>query len=251
MRVRDLRGDIRLEQVRFTYASGGIHRLDPPPVLDGIDIQVRAGDVVGLMGPSGCGKSTLFRLLLGFERPTQGRILFDGRDLANLDLHSLRRRIGVVLQHGQLIPGTLMENILAGEASWSEEDAWAAARMACIDKDIEAMPMGMHTFVSEGGRNLSVGQRQRVLIARALAKRPSVLLLDEATSAIDNRVQTQLMNNILSLGATCVVSSHRLTAVRAASRLVVLEKGRVVQEGTYQQLLAEKGPFAGLAGRPA
>jgi ATP-binding cassette subfamily C protein len=251
MAVGDLRGDIGLEQVGFSYPADRMNRPDPHPVIDGVDMQVRAGEVVGLVGPSGCGKSTLFRLLLGFDRPSRGRILFDGRDLVDLDLRALRRRIGIVQQHGQLIPGTLLENILAGGACWCEDDAWAAARLACIDKDIEAMPMQMHTFVSEGGRNLSVGQRQRILIARALARKPSILLLDEATSAIDNRVQARVVENILALGATCILSSHRVTAVRPASRLVLLDKGRVVQQGTYRELMAEQGPFADFAGRPA
>jgi ABC-type bacteriocin/lantibiotic exporter with double-glycine peptidase domain len=149
-----------------------------------------------------------------------------------------------------LLPGTLLENILAGQDQWNEADAWAAARLACIDEDIESMPMGMYTFVSEGGSNFSAGQRQRILIARALVRQPSLLLLDEATSAIDNRVQTRLLENIRKLGATCILSSHRMTAMQGADRLFVLDKGRIIQHGSYRELINQNGLLSSLGPAP-
>jgi ATP-binding cassette subfamily C protein len=235
------RGAISLEGVSFAYPGG-------PEVLSGIDLEIRAGEFVALVGASGSGKSTLLRLLLGFEPPSRGTVRYDGEDLAGLDAPWLRRRIGTVLQGGKLWPGDLHTNI-AGAASATLDEAWEAARRAGLAADIEAMPMGMYTMVGEGLSTLSGGQRQRVLIARALVAAPRILLLDEATSALDNLSQASVLESLAGLGATRVVIAHRLDTVRGADRIVVLDRGRIVQQGTFRELAARDGPFAALLAR--
>jgi len=234
-------GAIALEGVRFAYGSG-------PDVLAGIDLEIRAGEFVAIVGPSGSGKSTLLRLLLGFEKPVAGAVRYDGLDLAALDAPWLRRRMGTVLQNGRLWPGDLYGNI-AGASNASLDEAWDAARRAGLAADIEAMPMGMYTVVGEGSSTLSGGQRQRVLLARALVASPRILLLDEATSALDNASQAAVLESIAALGATRVVIAHRLDTVRDADRIVVLERGRIAQQGTFRELAAAEGPFAALLAR--
>jgi ABC-type bacteriocin/lantibiotic exporter with double-glycine peptidase domain len=234
-------GAIRLEGVRFAYPEGG-------DVLHGIDLEIRKGEFVALVGPSGSGKSTLIRLLLGFEVPREGRILYDGEDLSTLNLPFLRRRIGTVLQGGRLWAGDLYTNIV-GAAHLPVEAAREAARAAGLAEDIEAMPMGMYTMVSEGLSTLSGGQRQRVLIARALVSSPSILLLDEATSALDNVSQGVVLEALARLDATRLLIAHRLSTVRDADRIVVLDQGRIVQEGTFPQLAGKPGLFAELLAR--
>jgi len=209
---------------------------------------VRPGEFVAIVGPSGSGKSTLLRLLLGFERPARGTVRYDGRDLATIDVPWLRRRIGTVLQGGKLWAGDLYTNI-AGATSASLDAAWDAARAAGLAADIEAMPMGMYTVVGEGVSTLSGGQRQRVLIARALVGTPRVLLLDEATSALDNLSQKAVLDALAALNATRIVIAHRLDTVRDADRIVVLEDGRIVQQGTFRELAGREGPFAALLAR--
>jgi ATP-binding cassette subfamily C protein len=235
------RGAIRLEGVKFAYPGG-------EDVLHGIDLAIRPGEYVALVGPSGSGKSTLIRLLLGFEEPREGRILYDERDLAALNLAQLRKRIGTVLQGGRLWAGDLYTNIV-GAANLPVEAAWDAARAAGLADDIEAMPMGMYTMVSEGLSTLSGGQRQRVLIARALVARPAILLLDEATSALDNVSQRVVLDALEGLSATRIVVAHRLSTVRGADRIMVLDRGRVVQEGTFPELAAKPGLFAEMLAR--
>jgi len=237
----DPAGAIALEGVAFAYPGG-------PEVLSGIDLEVRPGEFVAVVGSSGSGKSTLLRVLLGFERPARGGVRYDGRDLRALDVPWLRRRIGTVLQDGRLWPGDLYSNI-AGAANASVEAAWTAARHAGLGAEIEAMPMGMYTLVGEGLSTLSGGQRQRVLVARALVGEPRILLLDEATSALDNLSQAAVMEALARLRATRVVIAHRLDTVRAADRIVVLERGRIVQQGTFAELAARDGPFAALLAR--
>jgi ATP-binding cassette subfamily C protein len=237
----DPRGTIALEGVRFAYGAG-------PEVLAGIDLEIRAGELVAIVGPSGSGKSTLLRLLLGFEQPRAGCVRYDGHDLAALDAPWLRRRMGTVLQNGKLWPGDLYTNI-AGASNATLDEAWDAARRAGIAADIEAMPMGMYTVVGEGLSTLSGGQRQRVLLARALVANPRIVLLDEATSALDNASQAAVLESIAALGATRVVIAHRLDTVRGADRIVVLERGRIVQQGTFRELAAAEGPFAALLAR--
>jgi ABC-type bacteriocin/lantibiotic exporter with double-glycine peptidase domain len=217
-------------------------------ILDGVSLTVEPGEFVALVGPSGSGKSTLFRLLLGFDTPEVGAVYFDGQDMAGLDLNALRRQLGVVLQTSRLMSASIFENI-ASSARITMEEAWEAAAMAGLADDILAMPMGMHTVVSEGGTNLSGGQRQRLLIARALALRPRILLFDEATSALDNRTQAIVSESLERLRVTRIVVAHRLSTIRHADRIYVLEKGRLIQQGNFDQLTATPGLFSQLVKR--
>ena len=241
-RVRhDPTGAIRLSGVTFAYPGG-------PAVLKDIDFEIRPGEFVAVVGASGSGKSTLLRLLLGFEAPSAGSIHYDARDLATLDLRHLRARLGTVLQGGKLWAGDILTNIV-GAANVSVETAWEAAKSAGLASDIEAMPMGLYTVVGEGLSTLSGGQRQRVLIARALVHNPRILLLDEATSALDNVSQATVLDALARLNATRVVIAHRLNTVRDADRIVVLEQGRIVQQGTFRQLAEQRGPFSAMLAR--
>jgi ABC-type bacteriocin/lantibiotic exporter with double-glycine peptidase domain len=239
----DPRGAIALRDLRFAYPGG-------EDVLHGVNLEIRPGEFVAIVGPSGSGKSTLIRLLLGFEAPRSGKVLFDGEDIAEMDLAHLRRRIGTVLQGGRLWSGDLYTNIV-GAANLPVEAAWDAARAAGLAEDIEAMPMGMYTLASEGLSTLSGGQRQRMLIARALVGAPAILLLDEATSALDNMSQATVLDGLAKLAATRVVIAHRLSTVRDADRIVVLERGRIVQEGRFAELASRPGLFADLVARQA
>jgi NHLM bacteriocin system ABC transporter ATP-binding protein len=234
-------GAIELRTVSFAYPGG-------PVVLEDIDLAVAPGEFVAIVGASGSGKSTLLRLLLGFEAPAIGQVVYDGRDLATLDLRHLRRRIGTVLQGGKLWAGDILTNI-AGANQIGVEAAWEATRRAGLQRDIEAMPMGLYTVVGEGLSTLSGGQRQRVLIARALAGAPNILLLDEATSALDNLSQATVLAGLAALDATRVVIAHRLNTVRDADRIVVLDRGRIVQQGTFDELAVASGPFAAMLAR--
>lgn len=238
-----LRGEVEVAHVSFRYAGA-----DSPLVLDDVSLRIRPGEFVAIVGASGSGKSTLLRLLLGFERPTSGTVSYDGQDLLGLDLRAVRRQIGVVLQDGKLFTGDILSNIL-GASNLSVEDALEAARRAGLERDLERMPMGIRTLVSEGGTTLSGGQRQRLLIARAIVRKPRLLLLDEATSALDNETQAAVSAGIEALEATRVVIAHRLSTIVHADRILVLSKGRLAQSGTYAELLEAPGPFAQLARR--
>lgn len=234
-------GAVRLENVSFAYPGG-------PPVLSDISLDVPAGAFVAIVGASGSGKSTLLRLLLGFEAPGQGVVRYDGKDLATLDVPHLRRGIGTVLQGGKLWAGDILSNI-AGTHPLTAEEAMRVARAAGLEGDIDAMPMGLYTLVGEGVATLSGGQRQRVLIARALAGNPKLLLLDEATSALDNLSQAAVLTSLAALNATRIVVAHRLSTVRNADHIIVLEKGRIAQQGTFRQLAEAPGPFAAMLAR--
>ncbi|HKI35482.1 MAG TPA: NHLP bacteriocin export ABC transporter permease/ATPase subunit [Gemmataceae bacterium] len=238
----DLAGDIEISHVSFRYRPDGL------PILDDVSIHVRPGEFVAFVGPSGAGKSTLIRLLLGFEAPTAGSVYYDREDLAGLDRQAVRRQIGVVLQDGKILMGDIFSNII-GSSLLTLEDAWEAAYLAGLDDDIADMPMGMHTVVSDGGGTLSGGQRQRLLIARAVVGKPRILLFDEATSALDNETQAKVSRSLERLKATRIVVAHRLSTIRNADRIYVLDAGRVVQQGKYQQLLDQGGLFAELAKR--
>jgi ABC-type bacteriocin/lantibiotic exporter with double-glycine peptidase domain len=200
------------------------------------------------VGPSGSGKSTLLRLLLGFEKLESGSIYYDGQELGGLDVQEVRRQMGVVLQNGRLIVGDIFRNIV-GSGTATQEEAWEAARMAGIADDINAMPMKMHTVIGEDASTLSGGQRQRLMIARAIVNRPRILLFDEATSALDNRTQAIVTASLERLQATRIVVAHRLSTIANAARIYVVERGRIVQSGSYGELIAEPGAFAELARR--
>ena len=238
-----LTGRISLDRVTFRY------QLDAPLILDNISIEAAPGEFIALVGASGSGKSTILRLLLGFETPQTGSVFYDGQDLAGLDVDAVRRQFGVVLQHGQLTATSIFENI-AGSGSVTLDEAWAAARMAGFAEDIEQMPMQMHTMVSEGGGNISGGQRQRLLIARALVHKPRILLFDEATSALDNATQAIVSQSLERLQVTRVVVAHRLSTIQNADRIYVLQHGRLIQQGKFAELAANTtGLFARLMAR--
>ena len=237
-----LTGSIEARHLTFRYLP------DLPPALQDVSFTACPGEFIAFVGPSGSGKSTLLRVLLGFEQPDSGSVYFDGQDFSRLDVQAVRSQIGVVLQSGRVMAGDFFTNIV-GASAHTIDDAWDAARMAGLAEDIEAMPMGMHTVVSEGANTLSGGQRQRLLIARAIVSRPRVVFFDEATSALDNRTQAIVSRSLERLNATRVVIAHRLTTIVNATRLYVMERGRVVQSGSYQDLIAREGPFAELAKR--
>ncbi|MFB2880574.1 NHLP bacteriocin export ABC transporter permease/ATPase subunit [Floridanema aerugineum] len=234
-----LSGYVKLDRVTFRY------RQDGPLNLDDVTIEAKPGEFIAFVGPSGSGKSTTLRMLLGFDVPEQGTVYYDGQDLSGLDISAVRRQLGVVLQNGRINSETVFENI-SGGALISMEEAWDAARMAGFAEDIEQMPMGMHTVISEGGANLSGGQRQRLLIARALVLKPRVIFFDEATSALDNRTQAMVSESLEKLKVTRIAIAHRLSTIRNADRIYVIEAGRVVQQGTFEELANQDGLFAKL-----
>jgi len=237
-----LSGRLRLDHLTFRYRKDGSLNLDD------VTIQAEAGEFIALVGPSGSGKSTIIRLLLGFETPEQGTIYYDGQDLSGLDISAVRRQLGVVLQNGRINNASIFENI-SSNALITMDEAWEAARMAGFAEDIQAMPMGMHTVISEGGTNLSGGQRQRLLISRALVLKPRILLFDEATSALDNRTQAIVSESLERLQVTRLVIAHRLSTIRKADHIYVIEAGRVVQQGTFDQLANQEGLFLKLMAR--
>jgi ABC-type bacteriocin/lantibiotic exporter with double-glycine peptidase domain len=242
MHPGELSGNIEVKHVDFRY------RADTPLVLRDVSVKIPAGRFVAFVGPSGSGKSTLLRLLLGFETSESGSVYFDDQDLTGLDIQAVRQQIGVVLQNGRLAPGSIFENIV-GSAPLTMEEAVQAARLAGLEDDIRAMPMGMHTMVAEGGVGLSGGQRQRLMIARAIVRRPRIIFFDEATSALDNETQSIVSRSLESLQATRVVIAHRLSTIINADYIYLMEKGAVVQEGRYEDLIHREGPFAELARR--
>ena len=237
-----LLGSIEASRIQFRYKD------DLPLVLHDVSFQIKPGQFVACVGHSGSGKSTLFRILLGFEKPESGSIYFDGMDLADIDPQSLRRQMGVVLQNGRVFDGDIFTNIV-GTSPLTLDDAWAAARAAGLDKDIEAMPMGMNTVISEAGGGLSGGQRQRLLIARAIVHKPRILLFDEATSALDNQTQAIVSQSLEQLNATRIVIAHRLSTILHADQIYVFDRGRIVQSGTYDELINQEGLFRDLARR--
>ena len=237
----EIQGDIEVSNLGFSYGEGA-------QILKDVSFVARPGEFIALVGPSGSGKSTMLRLLLGFEKPTSGAIYYDKQDIMDLDLNALRRQFGVVLQSGKLMPVDIFNNIV-GAANHSLEDAWEAARLVGLDKDIEGMPMGMHTVISDGARTFSGGQRQRIMIARAIIHRPRVLFFDEATSALDNNSQAIVTSSLSKLKSTRIVIAHRLSTVIKADRIIVLQDGHIVQNGSYKELIAVPGLFQDLATR--
>ena len=241
--VEKISGAIELNNVSFRYSA------DTPMIIDNLSLKIRPGQYVAIVGKTGCGKSTLMRLILGFETPQKGAVYFDGKDLTSLDLKSLRRKIGVVMQNGKLFQGDIYSNIAVSAPGLTAEGAMKAAEAAGMAEDINNMPMGLHTIISEGGGGISGGQRQRLLIARAIAPNPKLLMFDEATSALDNLTQKQVSDSLDKLKCTRIVIAHRLSTIRQCDRIIVLDKGHIVEDGTYDQLIAQNGFFAELVAR--
>ncbi|MEH2382900.1 MAG: NHLP bacteriocin export ABC transporter permease/ATPase subunit [Nostoc sp.] len=237
-----LAGRVKLDRVSFRY------REDIPLTLDKVTIEAEAGAFIALVGPSGSGKSTTVRLLLGFEQPEEGTIYYDGQDVSGLDISAVRRQLGVVLQNGRINSASIFENI-SGGALVTIDEAWEAAGMAGFAEDVQQMPMGMHTVISEGGTNISGGQRQRLLIARALVLKPKILIFDEATSALDNRTQAIVSESLEQLKVTRIVIAHRLSTIRKADCIYVIAAGQVLQQGNFEQLMMQEGMFAELMAR--
>jgi len=235
-----LSGRVDVNHIQFRYSDDG------PMILRDISLHARPGEMIALVGPSGAGKSTIIRMLLGFEAPTSGGVFYDNQDMKSLNVQAVRRQIGVVLQDGKVMPGTVLDNI-TGASLLTEDDAWDAARVAGLDDDIRQMPMGMQTTVSEGGTTFSGGQLQRLMIARAVVGKPRILIFDEATSALDNETQAIVSKNLSALQVTRIVIAHRLSTIVDAECIFVLEQGAVVQVGTYQELVAQDGLFRALA----
>lgn len=241
--VTKLNGAIELSNVYFRYQDTA------PYILNGLDLKIKSGEYIAVVGKTGCGKSTLMRLLLGFEIPEKGTIYYDRKDIRSLDLHSLRRKMGVVTQDGRLFSGDIYSNITVSAPQLTLDEAWEAAELAGIADDIRAMPMGMHTFVSEGQGGISGGQKQRLMIARAIAPKPKILIFDEATSALDNKTQKQVADALAGLKCTRIVIAHRLSTVKSCDRILVLDGGKIAEAGSYDALIAKGGIFAELVER--
>ncbi|MBQ7614145.1 MAG: ATP-binding cassette domain-containing protein [Butyrivibrio sp.] len=241
--VTKLNGSIELNGVYFRYNE------QAPYILENFNLKVKAGEYVAIVGKTGCGKSTLVRLILGFEKPEKGIVFFDGKDIERIDLKSLRRRIGSVIQDAKLFLGDIRENISIASEKLTEEEVWEAAEMAGIADDIRDMPMGMNTIISEGQGGISGGQRQRLLIARAVASKPKILIFDEATSALDNITQKQISEALDGLKCTRIVIAHRLSTIKNCDRILVLDGGKIVEQGKYQELIDKKGIFYELVER--
>lgn len=241
--VTRLRGSIELNNVSFHYND------KMPNVLDDLSLKIRPGQYVAIVGKTGCGKSTLMRILLGFEKPQKGVVYYDGKDISYMDLKSLRQKIGVVMQNGKLFQGDIYSNITICAPQLTLDEAWEAAEMVGIAEDIRRMPMGMNTLISEGQGGISGGQRQRIMIARAIAPKPQILMFDEATSALDNITQKMVSESLNNLKCTRIVIAHRLSTIRHCDRIIVLNEGKIVEDGTYEELLEKKGYFSELVER--
>ena len=241
--IERLSGGIELNNVSFRYNE------NMPNVVDNLSLKIRPGQYVAIVGATGCGKSTLMRIMLGFEKPQKGAVYYDGKDLSGIDLKSLRRKIGVVMQNGKLFQGDIYSNIVISAPQLTMDEAWAAAEMSGIADDIRRMPMGMHTIISEGSGGISGGQRQRLMIARAIAPKPRILMFDEATSALDNITQKIVSESLEKLKCTRIVIAHRLSTIKECDRIIYLEKGKIVEDGTYDELIALNGKFAELVER--
>lgn len=238
---RRINGDIELNHVYFRYSD------DTPDVVKDISLKIHRGDYVGIVGTTGCGKSTLIRLMTGLEKPRMGAVYYDGTDISNIPSQTLRRNTGVVEQNGRLFQGSILSNIQIAAPDISQQELWATLEKAGIADDIREMPMGIHTVISEGEGGLSGGQRQRLVIARALAHKPKLLFFDEATSALDNITQKVVSDTLDSLDCTRVVIAHRLSTVKNCNRIIVMNEGQIVEEGTYDELIKKQGFFAELA----
>ncbi|MCR5235203.1 MAG: NHLP bacteriocin export ABC transporter permease/ATPase subunit [Lachnospiraceae bacterium] len=241
--VTNLKGGIELNNISFRYSD------NMPNVLDNISLKIRPGQYVAIVGKTGCGKSTLMRILLGFEKPQKGAVYYDGKDISGIDLKSLRRHIGVVMQSSNLFQGDIYSNITISAPLATLDEAWEAAEMAGMADDIRNMPMGMNTIISEGQGGISGGQKQRLMIARAIAPKPRILMFDEATSALDNITQKKVSESLDSLKCTRIVIAHRLSTIRHCDRIIVLDGGKIIEDGTFDELIALNGFFANLVRR--
>ncbi len=241
--VTSLNGNIELSNVCFRYKES------QPYVVDGMNLKIKAGEYVAICGKTGCGKSTLMRLLLGFEKPERGAVFYDGKNINRLDLHSLRSKIGTVTQDGALFQGDIYSNIVISAPQLSLQEAWEAAETAGIADDIRQMPMGMNTIIAEGQGGISGGQKQRLMIARAIAPKPRILMFDEATSALDNRTQKKVSDALDELKCTRIVIAHRLSTIRHCDRILFLQDGKIAEDGTYDELIAKNGLFAEMVER--
>jgi ABC-type bacteriocin/lantibiotic exporter with double-glycine peptidase domain len=235
--ARRLTGHVRADAVSFAYGSLA------PPVVRNVSLEVQPGQSLGIVGRSASGKSTLAHLLLGFYSPSSGRILFDGKDLTKLDVHSLRRQLGIVTQRPYLFGSSIRENIALTDPATPFHAVVDAANLACIHDEIVAMPMGYDTLLLDGGASLSGGQRQRIALARALVHRPAILLLDEATSDLDSVTERSILSRLDSLACTTIVIAHRMSTIRNADTIVVMDQGRVVERGTHDELVALSGKY--------
>lgn len=241
--VADISGAVDISNISFRYEE------NEPNVIENLSLRIKSGEYVAIVGRTGCGKSTLVRLLLGFESPQKGAIYYDGRDIQSLDLKSLRKKLGVVIQNGKLFSDDLFHNITITDPALSLNDAWEAAELAGIADEIRNMPMGMNTVLSEAGGGISGGQKQRIMIARAVAPKPKILIFDEATSALDNITQKKISEALDGLKCTRIVIAHRLSTIRNCDRIIVLDGGHITEEGTYEELIARDGYFAELVKR--
>ncbi len=241
--ITSLKGGIELNNITFRYNE------NMPDVIDNLSLKINPGQYVAIVGRTGCGKSTLMRLMLGFETPQKGAIYYDGRDLKRIDLKSLRQKIGAVMQNGKLFTGDIYSNIVITAPWLTVDDAWAAAKIAGLEDDIRNMPMGMNTMIAEGQGGISGGQKQRLMIARAVAPKPRILMFDEATSALDNITQRQVCQSLDQMKCTRIVIAHRLSTIKQCDRIIVIEGGKIIEDGTYEELIAAKGFFADLVSR--
>ncbi len=241
--VTSVSGTIEMSHVSFRYED------NTPYVLNDLSLKIRAGEYVAIVGRTGCGKSTLVRLLLGFEKPEKGAVYYDRYDLTKIDPRTLRKQIGVVIQNGQLFQGDIYSNITISAPHLTLNEAWEAAETAGIAQDIREMPMGMQTIISEGQGGISGGQKQRLMIARAIAPKPKILIFDEATSALDNKTQKQISDALDALKCTRIIIAHRLSTIRNCDRILVMDQGAIIEEGGYDTLIAKNGYFAELVAR--
>ncbi|MCR5012383.1 MAG: NHLP bacteriocin export ABC transporter permease/ATPase subunit [Lachnospiraceae bacterium] len=241
--LNKISGGIEVNNLTFKYKENS------PVILDDISLKIKPGQYVAIVGKTGCGKSTLVRLLLGFEKPTRGGIYYDGKDINSVDLKSLRKHIGVVTQNGKLFQGDVFSNIVIAAPHLTLKDAWEAAVIAGIADDIRNMPMGMNTLISEGSGGISGGQKQRLMIARAVAPKPRLLIFDEATSALDNITQKKVSEALDGMKCTRIVIAHRLSTIKQCDRILVFDGGHIVEDGTYDELVEKKGFFADLIER--
>ena len=241
--VKKVKGSIELNNISFRYTDDG------PWIIDHLNLKIPRGQYLAIVGTTGCGKTTLMRLMMGFETPKSGAVYYDGKDIQKLDQKSLRQQIGVVMQNGKLFNGDIFSNITISAPQLGLKEAWEAAEMAGVADDIRNMPMGMHTILSEGSGGISGGQRQRLMIARAIVTKPKVLLFDEATSALDNITQKHVSDSLKNLKSTRIVIAHRLSTIKECDRIIVLDKGHIIEDGTYQSLSKAGGFFSELVER--